>query len=69
VLLKLPSGATWRLRAAGAELSLADSIYLGSGEMQPTRQIVLSGVTSTNGATVRWALRREGRTPGDTTLA
>ncbi|MBV9828445.1 MAG: heparinase II/III family protein [Alphaproteobacteria bacterium] len=58
-LLKLPSGATWRLRAAGAELSLGDSIYLGTGELRSTQQIVLSGTTGPGGATVRWALRRE----------
>ena len=29
--LRLPSGAVWRLRAAGAEMSLGESIYLGTG--------------------------------------
>lgn len=61
VLLRLPSGLVWRLRATGAELSLAESIYLGSGELKKTQQIVLSGTTDANGASVRWALRREGR--------
>ena len=64
VLLRLPSGLTWRLRATGAELSLAESIYLGSGEQRPTQQVVLSGTTGGNGALVRWAIRREGR-PGE----
>ena len=32
-LLRLPSGAVWRLRAAGAEMSLGESIYLGAGEV------------------------------------
>jgi uncharacterized heparinase superfamily protein len=61
VLLQLPSGLVWRLRATGAELGLADSIYLGGGELKKTQQVVLSGVTGTNGALVRWAIRREGR--------
>jgi uncharacterized heparinase superfamily protein len=61
VLLRLPSGLVWRLRATGAELSLAESIYLGSGELKKTQQIVLSGTTDANGASVRWAIRREGR--------
>ncbi|HZK89528.1 MAG TPA: heparinase II/III family protein [Stellaceae bacterium] len=61
VLLRLPSGLAWRLRASGAELSLAESIYLGSGELKETQQVVLSGVTGPNGASVRWAIRREGR--------
>jgi uncharacterized heparinase superfamily protein len=62
-VLRLPGGATWRLRAAGAEMSLGESIYLGSGELRKTQQVVLAGMTGPNGATVRWALRREGRAP------
>ena len=65
-LLRLPSGAVWRLLAAGAEMSLAESAYLGSGSPCKTQQIVLSGTTGASGATVRWAIRREARTPGDT---
>jgi uncharacterized heparinase superfamily protein len=65
VLLRLPSGLLWRLRATGAELSLAESIYLGSGELKPTQQVLLSGVTGASGASVRWAIRREGRAPGE----
>jgi uncharacterized heparinase superfamily protein len=61
VLLRLPSGLVWRLRATGAELSLAESIYLGSGELRKTQQIVLSGTTDASGASVRWAIRREAR--------
>jgi len=62
-LLRLPSGAVWRLRAAGAQMSLGESIYLGSGEPRKSQQIVLSGTTDAAGATVRWAIRREAR-PG-----
>ncbi|HVH79753.1 MAG TPA: heparinase II/III family protein, partial [Stellaceae bacterium] len=65
VLLRLPSGLSWRLRASGAELSLAESIYLGSGELKKTQQVVLSGTTGANGALIRWAIRREGRIPGE----
>jgi uncharacterized heparinase superfamily protein len=60
-LLRLPGGTAWRLRAAGAEMSLADSIYLGSGELRAIQQIVLTGSTGRDGATVRWAIRREPR--------
>ena len=59
--LRLPSGAVWRLRAAGAEMSLGESVYLGSGEPRKTQQIVLSGTTGPSGASVRWALRREAK--------
>jgi uncharacterized heparinase superfamily protein len=62
-LLRLPGGAVWRLRAAGAEMSLGESIYLGTGELRKTQQIVLSGTTGPSGATVRWALRREPKLP------
>ena len=62
-LLRLPSGAAWRLRAAGAQASLGESIYLGSGDLRKTQQVVLSGMTGPSGATVRWALRREPKQP------
>jgi uncharacterized heparinase superfamily protein len=59
VLLRLPSGMCWRLRAAGAEMSLGESVYLGSGKAQKTQQVVLSGTVGAEGTAVRWALRRE----------
>jgi len=58
-LLRLPSGMFWRLRAAGAEMSLGESVYLGSGEARRTQQVVLSGIVGAEGVAVRWALRRE----------
>ncbi len=61
VLLRLQSGALWRLRAAGAEMSLGESVYLGSGRAQKTQQVILSGSVAPEGATVRWAVRREPR--------
>jgi len=67
-LLRSPSGVLWRLRAAGAEMSLGESIYLGSGEARKTQQVVLSGTVEAAGATVRWALRREARTAVDDRL-
>jgi uncharacterized heparinase superfamily protein len=60
-VLRLPSGSIWRMRVAGAEMSIGESIYLGSGELRETRQIVLSGTTGPGGSTIRWALRRESR--------
>ena len=64
-LLRLPGGAGWRLRAAGAEMSLGESIYLGSGEARKTQQVVLSGKVGPDGASVRWAIRREPKKPSD----
>ncbi|HTS94510.1 MAG TPA: heparinase II/III family protein [Stellaceae bacterium] len=60
-LLRLPSGAGWRLRAQGAVMSLAESVYLGGGDVKKTQQIVLQGHVGTQGATVKWAVRREGK--------
>jgi len=60
-LLRLPSGAGWRLRGQGAVMSLAESVYLGSGEIRKSQQIVLEGHVGTQGATVKWAIRREGK--------
>lgn len=59
VLLRLPGGSGWRLRAGGANIDVTESIYFGSGGAKRTQQIVLSGRTDGNGATVKWALRRE----------
>jgi uncharacterized heparinase superfamily protein len=59
VLLHLPSGASWRLRAAGASISLGESVYLGSGDAKKTQQVVLSGTVAPGGTELRWALRRE----------
>ena len=46
---------------AYAAMSLGESVYLGSGEAKKTQQIVLSGTTGPDGATIRWAIRRESR--------
>jgi uncharacterized heparinase superfamily protein len=61
VMLRLPSGIGWRFRAQGAVLSLAESIYLGDGDIRKTQQVVLDGHVATNGASVKWALRRDTR--------
>lgn len=63
VLLRLPKGGGWQLRAVGAALSLEPSVYLGrAGEVRRTQQVVLAGECRPRGALVKWALRRlEGR--------
>jgi len=60
-LLRLASGTGWRLRAQGAVMNLAESIYLGAGEPRKAQQLVLDGHVGTTGALVKWALKREGR--------
>lgn len=59
VLMRLPSGRGWRLRASGAGVGLAESIYLGEdGRQRRTEQIVLVGQVPPEGAAVKWALTR-----------
>jgi uncharacterized heparinase superfamily protein len=59
VLMRLPSGRGWRLRASGAGIGLAESIYLGEeGRQRRTEQIVLVGQIPIEGAAVKWALTR-----------
>ncbi len=67
VLLRLPGGAGWRLRMQGAVLSIAESIYVSAGGTKKTRQVVLDGHVGSNGAIVKWALRREARKPNEDT--
>jgi uncharacterized heparinase superfamily protein len=62
VFLRGPKGSGWRLRTAGAALSLEPSVYLGRpGEMRRTLQVVLSGTTKGSGMKIKWSLQREGR--------
>lgn len=68
-LLRMPSGAGWRLRATGGQLAMNESVYFGEGgRMQRTRQIViavpLGEVRDLGSISVKWALRREDRRPG-----
>jgi hypothetical protein len=47
-------------------LSIAESIYLGAGTVKKTRQVVLDGHVGSNGALVKWAIRREAKKPNET---
>jgi uncharacterized heparinase superfamily protein len=59
-LLRLPGGDGWRFRTAGGRLSLEDSVYHGdAAAVRRSRQIVVSGALEGQGATVKWALRRQ----------
>lgn len=55
VLLRLPSGQSWRLRAKGARVTVEDSLYLG-GEPRRNSQVVLAAEPSED--TVQWAITR-----------
>ncbi len=59
VMLRLPTGGTWRFKAEGAQVSLEESIYLGGAEPQPSRQVVLTG--HADGAQqAKWAITKVG---------
>ncbi len=59
VLLKLPSGAGWRLMANGGDVSLEESVYLDGGiENRRTEQIVVSGPLNGDGAVIKWRIYR-----------
>ncbi len=54
------SGLCWRFSASGADVSIEESVYVGSDENPVlTLQIVLSGRTGMSPTTVRWEARRE----------
>ena len=59
VLLRLPSGAGWRLRAEGARLSLEESVYLGGNEPKRCDQVVLTGYPD-GPQQVKWAISKVG---------
>ncbi len=59
VLLRLPSGAGWRLRAEGARITLEESIYLGGTEPKRAEQVVLTGYAD-GPQQVKWAISKVG---------
>ncbi len=59
VLLRLRSGAGWRLRADGARMVLEESIYLGGSEPRRSEQVVLSGYPD-GPQQVKWAISKVG---------
>ncbi len=59
VLLRLPSGSGWRLRADGAPLALEESIYLGGPQPRKAEQVVLTGYQD-GPQQVKWAISKVG---------
>ncbi len=60
VMLCAKSGLCWRFSAAGADVSIEESVYVGTDENPvPTLQIVLSGQTGMSPTIVRWETSRE----------
>ncbi len=59
VLLRLPSGAGWRLRAEGARMTLEESVYLGGAAPKRSEQVVLTGYAD-GPQQVKWAISKVG---------
>jgi len=59
VLLRLPSGGNWQVRADGVPLALEESVYLGGNDVKRTEQIVLTSAAD-QPQQVRWAITRVG---------
>ncbi len=59
VLMRLPAGSGWRLRADGAKMTLEESIYLGGATPRKSEQIVLTGYED-GPQQVKWAITRVG---------
>jgi len=59
VLLRLPSGQGWRLRAEGARITIEESIYFGQPEPRRAEQIVLNGHQD-GPQQVKWAITKLG---------
>jgi uncharacterized heparinase superfamily protein len=59
VLLRLPAGGGWRLRADNAKVSLEESIYLGTAEPRRSEQVVLTGYAD-GPQFVKWAITKVG---------
>ncbi|NYZ16859.1 hypothetical protein HL658_30305 [Azospirillum sp. RWY-5-1] len=63
VLLQMPGGSAWRLRASGGTVEVSESVYLGTGdEPRRTSQVAVTATAGPEAATVKWALRRERKT-------
>ena len=59
VLLRLTSGAFWRLRAEGAKITLEESIYLAGPEPRRAEQVVLTGYMD-GPQQVNWGIAKVG---------
>jgi len=62
VLIRLASGAGWRLRIhdrSSIDLALESSIYCGQGLPRRTMQMRVSGRTGESPTLIEWTLRRE----------
>ena len=56
-LLKLANGQGWQFRAAGGEIAMEESVYLGRpGEVRRAEQITITAEVEAGGTSLKWAL-------------
>jgi uncharacterized heparinase superfamily protein len=58
ILLKLPNGEGWRFRAGGGELTVEESIYLGSETVRRTEQLVVTGQVRDTPVEAAWVFEQ-----------
>jgi uncharacterized heparinase superfamily protein len=64
VILKPPRGSAWRFKAEGAQVSLAESVYVANpGTIRRTQQIVAAWRLGDEETTIKWRLRRNDTEP------
>ena len=59
VLMMLPNGGGWRLRADGARMTLEESVYLGGPALRRCEQVVLTGYQD-GPQQIKWAISKVG---------
>ena len=59
VLLRLPLGSFWRLRADGGVIGLEESIYFGGSEPRRSEQVTIT-IPSDGPQMAKWAISRLG---------
>lgn len=58
-LLRLPSGGGFRLVvSSGSELGLEESVYLGTGALRRSEQLVIHGIAESEETIIKWFLTR-----------
>lgn len=62
ILLKLPNGDGWRFRCGGAQVSIEESVYLGTDMVRKAEQIMLLGTMRSDPVEIGWMFEQVGAT-------
>lgn len=62
IVLKLPNGEGWRLRATGS-IGTEESVYLGGDNVRRSEQIVVTGTVKNETAEIGWMFEQIGAAP------